>query len=74
MVWIETFSHPFKSSRPLPLDRLWEHLIQDLQLPGNGEPFWFGGDAERLINHWLDELVTLDPQQWKVLQVCAFSL
>lgn len=50
-------------------DILWKKLIEELQLYNADEPYWFCKDPIALILQWLDEILIIDQQQWKLVQV-----
>ncbi|CAF1166352.1 unnamed protein product [Adineta ricciae] len=44
-------------------DYLWGSLIKELGLYKSGEPYWFYNNSSLLINHWLDETLSIENSQ-----------
>ena len=60
---------PSKPGRTLHFYLLWKNLLKELQLYDLGEPYWFCDDSFSLILQWLDEVLTIDQQQSKLIRV-----
>ena len=57
-----------KANHQIESDYQWESLIKELGLYKSGEPYWFYNNSSLLINHWLDEVLSIENSQ--LIRVC----
>lgn len=57
-----------KITHQMESDCQWECLTKELGLYRSGEPYWFYNNSSLLINHWLDETLSIENSQ--LIRVC----